>query len=92
MGKHTKSSSDDFSNPSGFQLSGHPHFAKSYLNRYFGFITMGECPSGRIRMVHQNHEEKKNSSEFFECESRRAFGSSPVSSLMRLNTPKSVFG
>ena len=28
--------------------------------------------------------------QFFDCESRRAFGSSPVSGLKTLNTPKSV--
>jgi hypothetical protein len=37
-------------------------------------------------MVHQNHEDEKNSSEFFE----EPDGSSPVASLRRFDTPESV--
>jgi hypothetical protein len=41
-------------------------------------------------MGYQAYEDKKNSSEFFDCESRRAYGSSPFSFLMKLEAPKSV--
>jgi hypothetical protein len=53
-------------------------------------------PSGGVRVAHQNHEDKKNSSEFFERmpaflnQVEEPDGSSPVSSLMRFDTPKSV--
>jgi hypothetical protein len=40
-------------------------------------------------MVHQNHEDEKNSSEFFE-EVEELNGSSPVASLKRFDTPESV--
>ena len=50
------------------------------------------CPGGGsgVCIVHQEREDEKNSSEFFDRERRRAFGSSPVSGLMTLNTPESV--
>jgi hypothetical protein len=52
---------------------------------------MGGCHSGGVRMVHQNHEKKKNPSGFFDRESRRAFGSSSVSPhFVRFDTPESV--
>jgi hypothetical protein len=47
-------------------------------------------------MVHQNHEDEKNSSEFFERmvaflnQVEEPDGSFPVSSLTRFNTPKSI--
>jgi hypothetical protein len=53
-------------------------------------------PGGGVRVVHQNHEDEKNSSEFFECmpvflnQVEEPEGSSPVSSLMRFDTKKSV--
>jgi hypothetical protein len=40
--------------------------------------------------IHPNREDEKNPSGFFNCMSRRAFGSSPVSSPMRFDIPKSV--
>ncbi len=38
----------------------------------------------------ENQEDEKNSQEFFEVESRRAFGSSLASGLKTLSTPKNV--
>jgi hypothetical protein len=49
--------------------------------------------SGGVRVVHQNHEDEKNLPEFFEAgllSRRTLMRSSPVSSLMRFDNPKSV--
>jgi hypothetical protein len=51
---------------------------------------MRGCPSGGVRLVYQNQEEEKNAIAFFDCGGRRAFGSSPDSSLKRFVAPKSV--
>ena len=36
-------------------------------------------PPLRFRMVHQNHEDEKNPQGFFDCNRRKAFGSSSAS-------------
>ncbi|HPD76739.1 MAG TPA: hypothetical protein PKZ65_11815 [Methanoregulaceae archaeon] len=41
-------------------------------------------------MVRENHEDEKNPQGFFDSECRRASGSSPFSSLMRLEALKIV--
>ena len=56
---------------------------------------MGGCLRGGVRMVHQNHEEEKNSSEFFDCErsafeERFAFFSSLLFPSGTAVSPKSV--
>jgi hypothetical protein len=48
------------------------------------------CPRGGIRLVRQNQEVEKISSEIFDADVEEPDGSSPVSGLMTLNTPESV--
>lgn len=41
-------------------------------------------------MIRQDYEDEKNPQGFFDCECRRASGSSPFTSLMRREAPKNV--
>ncbi len=53
---------------------------------------MGDAPAAGSEMVHQNHEEEKNSPEFFDCGGSKnadAFFSSLTSRSVRFVAPKS---
>jgi hypothetical protein len=65
------------------------------LNRISDYRFSGECDSGggEIRVVHQNHEDEKNSSEFFEAyaeQSKRFFQNRFSSLPIRAVSQKSV--